>query len=124
MKTLSPEMEQATQSLGHALKTARPLATYHEAAAALEADKQATDLLDELQQVQADIRLRQDDGKVTAENTARLRKLQSDVQVHPTIAALVAADEDAKSYLRQVNQIISNLIGIDFASLGRTKGCC
>ncbi len=123
MKELAPELKQATQNLGNALKNVPVLRTYADALAKMEADVHATALLDELQRTQADIRTRQSNGGVTAADTARLRQLQADVQAHPTIAAFLAADQQAKAYLPQVNQAISKLIGIDFASLGRVSEC-
>lgn len=124
MKKLSLELKQAVHALNETLKQSPPLRAYVEALAKMEADPSATGLLDELQRVQADLRVRQSNGGVTSADTARLRQLQADVQAHPTIAAFLAADREAKAYLPQVNDLISDLIGIDFASLGRTKACC
>ena len=123
MKELPPELKQAALQLGSALKNTAPLRTYADAHMQMKADAQATALLDELQRAQADVRVRQSNG-VTADDIARLRQLQSEVQSHPTIAAFIAAEQKAKAYLPQVNQAISDLLGIDFASLGRVQGCC
>ncbi len=124
MKKLTPELQQAVQTLNAALKESPPLRMYTAALVKMEADPSATGLLDELQRVQADLRVRQSNGSITHEDTARLRQLQADVQAHPKIAAFLAADQEAKTYLPVVNNLISDLIGIDFASLGRIKGCC
>ena len=124
MKELPPELKQATQNLSNALKNVPALRAYADAIARMETDAQAKALLDELQRLQADIRTRQSDGEVTADDTVRLRRLQADVQAHPTIATFLAADQQAKAYLPQVNRTISSLLGIDFASLGRVSGCC
>ena len=124
MKELSSEMKQAVQNLGNALKSTPLLRAYADAISKMTVDAQATALLDELQRVQADIRVHQSNGGVTQQDTERLRQLQFDVQAHPTIAAFLAADQQAKAYLPQVNQAISDLLGIDFASLGRVSGCC
>jgi cell fate (sporulation/competence/biofilm development) regulator YlbF (YheA/YmcA/DUF963 family) len=121
MKELPPELKQAALQLGSALKNTAPLRTYADARVQMKADTQATALLDELQRAQADVR--QSNG-VTADDIARLRQVQSEVQSHPTIAAFIAAEQKAKAYLPQVNQAISDLLGIDFASLGRVQGCC
>ena len=124
MKELPPELKQAALELGGALKNTTPLRAYADARTQLSADARATALLDELERVQADVRVRQSNGGVTADDLARLRQLQFEVQSHPTIAAFIAADQQAKAYLPQVNQAISDLLGIDFASLGRVSGCC
>lgn len=124
MKELPPELKQATQRLGGALKNTPLLRAHTDALAKMEADARATALLDELQHAQADLRARQSNGGVTADEVARLRQLQAEAQAHPTIAAFIAAEQIAKAYLPQVNQAISDLLGIDFASLGRVSGCC
>jgi cell fate (sporulation/competence/biofilm development) regulator YlbF (YheA/YmcA/DUF963 family) len=123
VKELPPEVKHAAQVLGDALKNTPPLRSYAEAAAKMEADAQATALLDELQRVQSDIRVRQSNGGISQAEIARLRRLQYDVQTHPTIAALVEAQQVATAYLPDVNQEISQLLGIDFATLGRVNTC-
>ncbi len=124
MKELPPELKQVTRNLGNAIKNTPPLRAYADALGQMSADAQATALLDELQRVQANVRVRQSNGGVAADDIARLRQLQSEMQSHPTIAAFTVADQQAKAYLSQVNQAISDLLGIDFASLGRISGCC
>jgi cell fate (sporulation/competence/biofilm development) regulator YlbF (YheA/YmcA/DUF963 family) len=124
MKELPPELKQAALELGSALKNTTPLRAYADAHTQMNADVQATALLDELERVQANVRVHQSNGGVTADDLARLRQLQSEAQSHPTIAAFTVADQQVKAYLPQVNQAISDLLGIDFASLGRVSGCC
>ncbi len=87
MKILHPELAQAARTLGNAIAQTKPLREYREATDRLAGDREATALLDELQRMQADIRLRQNNGSVTAADLARLRDLQSRVKSHPTIAA-------------------------------------
>ena len=124
MKELQPALKNATQDLGNALKKTPSFLAYLEAKERMATDTHAIALLDEFQRVQSVIRVRQSNGGVTANDLARLRQLQSEVQSDPTIAAFMAADQSAKAYVPQVNQAISDLLGIDFASLGRVQGCC
>jgi cell fate (sporulation/competence/biofilm development) regulator YlbF (YheA/YmcA/DUF963 family) len=124
MKELQPNLKHATQDLGNALKNTPSLRAYLGAKERMATDAQAIALLDEFQRVQSDIRVRQSDSSLTQADLTRLRQLQSDVQTNPTIAAFGAAEQEAKSYVRQVNLVISDLLGIDFASLGRVSGCC
>jgi cell fate (sporulation/competence/biofilm development) regulator YlbF (YheA/YmcA/DUF963 family) len=120
---LRPEVKQAAQNLGNALKNTPLLRAYAEAAAKMEADAQATALLDELQRVQSDIRVRQSQGGVTRADIASLRELQYRVQTHPTISAFLDAQQDAKAFMPEVNQEISQLLGIDFASVAAPASC-
>ena len=123
MITLKTELKQAACVLGLAIRNTPALRAYAEASAKLGADADATKLLDELQRVQADIRTRQSNGGVTQEDITRLRELKYQVQTHPTIAAFVEAQQNATVFLPGVNQEISQLLGIDFASLGRVNTC-
>lgn len=124
MITLRPELMQAAHVLGRALRNMPALRTYAEASAKLEADAAATHLLAELQRVQADIRTCQSNGGVTQEDLTRLRELQYQVQTHPTIAVFVEAQQNVMVFLPEVNQEISQLLGIDFAALGRVSERC
>ncbi len=124
MGELRPEVKTAAQALGHALKTTASLDEYARVTARLEADGEATGLLDGLQRVQAQVRLRQSDGGVSAADLEHLRHLQSTVQTHPTIAAFIDAQLQAQASLRQVNMEISERLGVDFATLGRMSTCC
>lgn len=123
MNELRPEVKQAVQNLGNVLKNTPPLRAYADALATMTADAEATALLDQLQDLQADIRVRQSNGGVTQDDITRLRQLQYQVQTHPTISAFIEAQQEATAYLPQVNQEISRLLGIDFASLVAPASC-
>ncbi len=120
---LPPNVSNATRRLADALNRADPIETYRDAQARLEADPQATALLDQLAAAQADLRVRQSDGTVTQANIDHARALQSQVQANSTIMSYVEAQQAADTYLVEVNLTISQLLGIDFASLARTCGC-
>ncbi len=123
MNELRPELKQAAQVLGNVLKNTPSLRAYEDASAKMVADAQATALLDELERVQSDIRVRQSNGGVTQADITHLRELQLQVQTHPTISAFLEAQQEATAYLPQVNQEISRLLGIDFASLVAPASC-
>ncbi len=120
---LPPNVSNATRRLADALKRADPIETYRDAQARLEADPQATTLLDQLAAAQADLRVRQSDGTVTQADIDYARALQSQVQANSTIMSYVEAQQGADTYLVEVNLAISQLLGIDFASLARTCSC-
>lgn len=123
MKELRPEVKQAAQVLGDALKNTPPLRSYADAAAKMAADTRATALLDELERVQADFRVRQSNGGISQADITRLRQLQHQVQTHPTISEFFEAQQVATAFFPAVNQEISQLLGIDFASLAAPASC-
>lgn len=123
MPQVSPELLRAARALGETLNNTTPLRVYAGAVADLEADKQATALLDELQSAQSSLRVKQANGGMSAADIARLRELQDVAQTNPTIAAFILAQQDAQVYLPLVNQAISEQLGIDFAVLGKSNKC-
>lgn len=120
--TIPAALQAAADSLGQSLLQAEPVAGYHQAEDRLIADAPAAALLQELMDVQADLRRRQ--GDVTEEDIDRLRRLRREVEANPTITAYVESQDAATAYLREVNQDLSQLLGLDFSALAKRGGCC
>jgi len=123
MSTLRPEVREAARTLGETLARTRYVRAYQEARAQMEDNTEASTLLEELQQMQARFRVRQNNGGITHEDLERLRALQRQVQSHPLIGRYLETQQVAQSYLPSANREISNWLGLDFASLAGS-GCC
>ncbi len=124
MKTINAELAQAARALGNALGDTKPIREYRQASECMAADPMATGLLEELQEAQAEMRVRQNNGRVTREDLDKLRSLQSRVQAYPAIAAFMESQLQVQAFLPAVNREISDLLGVDFAALGRVSNCC
>jgi len=124
MPQVSAELLRAARALGETLKQTTPFRAYAAAVANLDADQQAAALLDELARAQAALRTMQANGGASVTDIERLRELQNSAQTNPTITAFIAAQQQVQEYLPLVNQAISEQLGIDFAALGKTSGCC
>lgn len=124
LTTLPPPLVEVIETLAVALLSAESLATYRQAAATLEADPDSTALLNHFSAVQSEVRKRQRDGTITQFDVDRLRSLQRQVQVNSTIMSYASAQQTALAYLPEVNLEISQLLGLDFASLAGPSGCC
>jgi cell fate (sporulation/competence/biofilm development) regulator YlbF (YheA/YmcA/DUF963 family) len=61
---------------------------------------------------------------VTQANVDQLRALQREVQSNDVIVDYATTQQSAVAYLREINQVISELIGTDFAALAKRPGCC
>jgi hypothetical protein len=61
---------------------------------------------------------------VTQNDIEKLRALQSIAQVNRAIMDYARTHQSAVAYLRTLNQEISHLLGVDFASLAKRPGCC
>ena len=83
---MDERLQQATEQLGRALRASAPMKAYLDASTDLETDAEATNLLDELAQHQAALRVKQNAGGLTQAAIDDLRALQFRVQTQPTIA--------------------------------------
>jgi cell fate (sporulation/competence/biofilm development) regulator YlbF (YheA/YmcA/DUF963 family) len=120
---LSPELLEATEALALTLLSAGPFIAYHRARARLDSDPQARELLERLSALQRDVRLHQADGGISQSDLERLRALQHQVQSNRVIVEYADTQQAAITYLPQINQEISQLIGMDFASLAGPASC-
>ena len=102
---------------------AEPFILYDRAQTRLNTDRQAMKLLEQLSTGQANIRKQQGNGSVTPQEIEHLRALQNEVRQNQTIMEYAQAQQAAVNYLREINQEISQLLGIDFASLARQSTC-
>ena len=120
---LSAVLRTATDEFAESLLAARPFVAYRQAETRLEGDREAHSLLKRLQTSQASIRLKQASGQVTHDDIENLRSLQRDAMANRTIAEYMDAQQGAVVYLRDINQEISHLLGVDFAALAK-RTCC
>ncbi len=119
-----PDLMAATQVLAENLLASEPFANYQQASARFNADPQARGLIEHLSQAQADLRRRQMGHGVTQADVDQLRTLQREVQSNPVIIDYAVTQQAAVTYLREINQVISELIGSDFVALAKRPGCC
>ena len=122
--TLTPELQSATDTLAERLLGSEPLAHYREAQTALDHDMTARQLLENFSYAQREMRQRQARNQVTQASVDQLRSLQPQVQANAVIMRYAETQQAAIAYLREVNQDISQWLGVDFASLAKRSGCC
>jgi cell fate (sporulation/competence/biofilm development) regulator YlbF (YheA/YmcA/DUF963 family) len=118
-----PDLMAATQALAENLLASEPFTLYHQAYARFNADPQARDLIQSLSQAQTDLRRKQANGGVTQAEVDQLRQLQSEAHANRAVIDYAQTQQAAVNYLRTINQEISQLIGVDFASLAKKSRC-
>jgi cell fate (sporulation/competence/biofilm development) regulator YlbF (YheA/YmcA/DUF963 family) len=82
-------------------------------------DPEAASLIERFNQAQEEARIMQANGGLTSEKIEGLRKMQAEVQGHPSIMQFILARQAAVQFLREINAEISQELNIDFASLAR-----
>ena len=120
-ETIPPALRSAIDRLGETLLRAEPVANYRRAEARLMADGQTLAMLQKLTDLQTDLRRGQ--GNVTTADIDHLRHLQQEALSNPTIAAYADGQQNVIAYLREINQHLSQLLGLDFSALARRGGC-
>jgi cell fate (sporulation/competence/biofilm development) regulator YlbF (YheA/YmcA/DUF963 family) len=121
---LHPELDKATDNLIQNLLASEPFLAYQKAQAQYKGDSYARDLIGRLSGLQAELRRNQAVGQMAKADIQELRSIQDEVRSNATLIAHTAAQQGAISFLREINQEISQLLGMDFASLAKKSGCC
>lgn len=121
--TLPENISSAVDQLADAVLRAGPIADYQQAKASLDADPEALELLAHLAKAQSDLRMRQARNAVTQTDVDQLRAIQRQVQSNQKIMDYAKTQQAAVAYLPAVNQEISMLLGVDFASLAGPGSC-
>ena len=121
---ISVTLLEATSVLAENLVQSEPFLRFQKADRRLHADQETKRLLTEFAELQQKIRAQHYTGAITELDIKRLRELQTTISTNDAIQGHGMAQELAIAFLREVNQEISNLLGVDFASLTRRAGGC
>lgn len=124
-KGIPIELLEVSSALAENLVQSEPFLRFKAAEDKLNADAEALQLLSEFSELQQKVRNQQLSDAISESDIQRLRDLQSRIGTNETIQDYGLAQEMAVAFLREVNQEINQLLGIDFASLTRrSSGCC
>lgn len=121
---LTPKLVEAVESLAQTLVASAPFVTFDEAYARFSANPEASGLMRSLAEAQTMLRARQSNGGLSQADITQYHTLQAEAQANPLITAYVHAEDNAIATLQQVNQEISQWLGVDFATLARRPGGC
>lgn len=125
ISAISITMLEATSNLAENLTQSDAFLRFKAAEGKMNANQEALRLLAEFSELQQKIRTQQYSGANAESDIKRLRALQSAIGTNETIQDYELTKELAVAFLREVNQEISQLLGIDFASLARrSSGGC
>lgn len=121
---LKTDLLEAAENLAENLAQSEPFRRLRTAEERLSRDREAQQLLSDLSDLQQKVRTMQYSGKLSESDLILLRAMQSAVLANQTIRNHRSAQELAVGFLQEVNKEISQLLGIDFASLTRRSGGC
>ncbi len=123
---LSHELQEVSHSLGQSLFSSEPFTRERRARQALETDPAAKTLLAELEKAQEQLYHAEETGSVTPGLLKSLGRnmLFDRVRSNHVIQEYDASHQAIKPYLREVNNEISELLGLNFALIARRSSCC
>ena len=120
---LNPSMQEAADALIGNLLASEALIGYQQAHTRLNEDRQARFLLEQLSRAQADLSKKQANGGMIQAEIDALRTLQEQVQHKNVIMTYAQTQQDAVNFLREINDEISQLLGINFAAFDNHATC-
>jgi cell fate (sporulation/competence/biofilm development) regulator YlbF (YheA/YmcA/DUF963 family) len=121
--TFPSKLHEATNSLIQNLLASETFLTYQQSQAQMKSDSKAGTLMERLSTLQTELRRKQNSNSVTQPDVDELRTVQEQVQANPAIMAYAQSQQDAVNFLREVNQEISQTLGVDFATLAKQSTC-
>lgn len=122
--TLTPDLLEAIETLAENVLASEPFALFEQAYARFEADPKASRLMRDLTEAQANLRVRQNNGGLSQADISQFRDLQMEAQANRLIGGYIQAQNLALDSLKEINQEISQALGVDFAALARRPSSC
>ena len=119
MDEIPGELLDVTLKLANNLAQSEPFMRLKKANRKVESDSQASQLGTEFSLLQAKVRAQQYTSDYSQADVIQLRSLQDLFYKNQTLKEQAAAQEDAVNLLRDVNQLISGNIKMDFGALTR-----
>jgi cell fate (sporulation/competence/biofilm development) regulator YlbF (YheA/YmcA/DUF963 family) len=123
LTTLSPELQEATQSFIENLLASEAFMHYQDARKLMSEDEEARTLMERLSNAQATVRQKQASGNVGQAEVDSLRLIQQRALRNQVILDYAQSQQEAVDFLREINGEISQLLGIDFASFANHATC-
>ncbi len=109
--------------LANQIKLTEPVNRYIIAKELFTQNATAHKIMEDLSAFQRDIRQKQNKNQVTQQDLEKLRSLQTKAQENEVINSYTYSQQETIGKLREINAEISNLLGIDFASLAKNTSC-
>lgn len=113
------ELVEATEALVESLAKSEAILRFTKANQALENDQDAQQMVQEATDLKQKLYAKDASGDFMRDKFPRFRELQDQITSNPVLEEQSQAQEMAINFLREINQEISQLLGIDFGSLTR-----
>ena len=120
--TDTDSVEALARELGEAITEMPEYETFAEAKAAVEADEEAQEAIQEFEQIREEYMMARQTGKATQDDLRTLQQAQEDLHDIPVMSEFLQAQNDLELRLQALNEHISDPLDVDFGE--KAGGCC
>jgi len=116
------DVEALATQLGEAIAETPAYRTFREKKAAVEADEDAQEQIQEFEQVREEYMMARETGQATKEDLRELQNAQEELHSIPVMREFLQAQNELELRLQAVNEHISEPLAVDFGE--KAGGCC
>ena len=120
---LPTALNQSLKNLSQSLTQSYELQNYLNAKHEYEADTTSFQLLQQLTAAQSELMQKQYDSQISRDDLKKIRDLQQRAKNNEKINAYSLSQQNAITFFREINDQISQLIGMNFAKLAKNSKC-
>jgi len=115
-------VEDLASALGEAITDLPEYQTFLEAKAAVEADEEAQEQIEEFEQIREEYMMARQTNQATQDDLRTLKQAQQELHQIPVMAEFQEAQSDLELRLQELNEVISAPLAVDFGE--KSGGCC
>jgi cell fate (sporulation/competence/biofilm development) regulator YlbF (YheA/YmcA/DUF963 family) len=116
------DLESLGRELGEAIARTPEYREFEAAREAVEADDEAQAQIEEFEQIRQEFMAARNTGSASESDVQRVKEAQAELHSLPVMADFLTAREALVDRLEDVNEAISEPLGVDFG--GEAGGCC
>ncbi|MFW5801433.1 MAG: YlbF family regulator [Spirochaeta sp.] len=121
---IQAEVRDAISELVGAIRSTDASRTYIETQSEYSTNQELAQLRLRYAQMIQDFQRKQEDGDYTQEDIDAVREIQMQVNSHPAAQAVIEAKQQLQGLLRECNQSMSRILGMDFAQIAAVNSGC
>ena len=121
-ETTGDDVEALATELGEAIAELPIYQRYQEAKAAVEADDEAQEAIQEFEQIREEYMLARQTGRASQEDLRKLQSAQEDLHDMPVMSEYLEVQNDLELRLQELNELVSEQLTVDFGE--KAGGCC
>lgn len=120
--TADDRVESLASELGEAITELPEYQAFEEAKAAVEADEEAQEQIEEFESIREEYMVARQTGQADQDDLRTLKQAQQELHQLPVMEEYLQAQSDLELRLQELNEYISAPLAVDFGE--KSGGCC